>query len=108
MDVPVFSDALCNDDDEVDCFRQLAKTRIQARIRGMSDLDGTNSYFIPELTSMVTSVHDAIYDNGRCDATMMRGHWIHITANNVGRLSIVFRFKRADEIPQEKWVHVRS
>lgn len=106
MDVPVLSDALRNDDDEVEFFRQLAKTRIQARIIGMSDLDRTNPCFIPD--SMVTSVHDAIYDNERCDATKMRGHWIHITANNVGRLSIVFSVMRADEIPQEKWVHVRS
>lgn len=51
MDVPVLSDALRNDD-EAEFFRQLAKTRIQARLIGMSDLDGTNPYFIPDVTLM--------------------------------------------------------
>lgn len=83
MDVPVLSDALHNDD-EAEFFRRLANTRIPARIMEISGLDGTGSYYVPQLNRMVSSVHDAIYDNEHCDATMIWGKWIHLAANNVG------------------------
>ena len=81
MDAPVLSHALGNDD-KAEIFRQRANTQLRAIIIDVSRL-GCDPHCVSQQHVMKWSVHDAIYNPRLCDATMIRGHWIHLPANNV-------------------------